>query len=338
MQVFKNYDLSSHNSFGLAAKAAYFIRIDEEAEIPTMVEMAENLAQPLLILGGGSNMLFVKDFPGVVLHPAMGGIEIEKENDDHVWVAAGAGVRWHDLVMWSVEKGYGGIENLALIPGTVGAAPIQNIGAYGVELKDVFYKLRGFHLEKGFAEFDRKSCEFGYRQSIFKGTLKGKFIVSRVTLQLSKKPQLNTRYAALQEALEKLNQPNYTVKELAAVVSSIRQSKLPDPATIGNAGSFFKNPEIDENDYARKKIDYPEMPAFPTSEGRVKLSAAWLIEQCGWKGKMVGRTGTYAKHALVLVNHGGAQGSDIWALANDIMASVYAKFGIKLEPEVNIIG
>jgi UDP-N-acetylmuramate dehydrogenase len=338
MQVFKNYDLSAHNSFGLAAKAAYFIRIDEEAEIPTMVEMAENLAQPLLVLGGGSNMLFVKDFTGVVIHPAIGGIEIEKEDDDHVWVNAGAGVRWHDLVMWSVDKGYGGIENLALIPGTVGAAPIQNIGAYGVELKDVFYKLRGFHLEKGFAEFDHKACGFGYRQSIFKTTLKGKFIVSRVTLQLSKKPQLNTGYAALQEALSKLDKAHFTVSDMAQVVSSIRQSKLPDPSTIGNAGSFFKNPEIDENEYARKKIDYPDMPAFPTSGGQVKISAAWLIEQCGWKGKIVGQTGTYAKHALVLVNHGQAKGSEIWALANEIMASVYTKFGIKLEPEVNIIG
>lgn len=337
MQVHKNFDLSAHNSFGLAARCAYFVRIDEATEIPQAVDMATHLGKPMLVLGGGSNMLFTRDFDGTVLQMAIPGIELFSENEEEVIVEVGAGVVWHELVQWAVAQGYGGLENLSLIPGTVGAAPIQNIGAYGVELKDVFFKLRGYHFDKGFMEFDAKGCGFGYRQSIFKGELKGKFMVSAVYFRLSKKPNLQTTYGAIQEELVKLNKSDFTIADISTVVCRIRQSKLPDPSTIGNAGSFFKNPELEEEVYARLKISFPEMPAYPAKTGQVKISAAWLIEQCGWKGKVVGHTGTYAKHALVLVNHGGASGPEIWALAKEIIGSVFDKFGIQLEPEVNII-
>ncbi len=337
MQVFKDFDLRHHNSFGLAARCAYFVRIDDATEIPQAVDMATHLGKPMLVLGGGSNMLFTRDYDGTVLHMAIPGIEIYSENEDEVIVEAGAGVVWHELVLWAVAKGYGGLENLSLIPGTVGASPIQNIGAYGVELKDVFHKLRGYHFDKGFMEFDAIACGFGYRQSIFKSELKGKFLVSAVFFRLQKKPSLKTTYGAIQEELEKLGKSDYTIADISEVVCRIRQSKLPDPSTIGNAGSFFKNPEVEEEAYARLKISFPDMPAYPAKTGFTKISAAWLIEQCGWKGKVVGHTGTYAKHALVLVNHGGASGPEIWALAKEIIGSVFDKFGIQLEPEVNII-
>jgi UDP-N-acetylmuramate dehydrogenase len=338
MQVHKNFDLRHHNSFGLAAKCAYFVRIDDATEIPQALDMATHLGKPMLVLGGGSNMLFTRDFEGTVLQMAIPGIEIESETAAEVIVNVGAGVNWHELVLWAVARGYGGLENLSLIPGTVGAAPIQNIGAYGVELKDVFYKLRGYHFDKGFMEFDSKACGFGYRQSIFKGELKGKFMVSAVYFRLQKNPALKTTYGAIQEELEKLDKTAYTIGDISTVVCRIRQSKLPDPSTIGNAGSFFKNPELEENVFARLKISYPDMPGYPAKPGYTKISAAWLIEQCGWKGKVVGHTGTYARHALVLVNHGGASGPEIWALAKDIIGSVFDKFGLQLEPEVNIIG
>jgi len=338
MQVFKNFDLRQHNSFGLAAHAAYFVRIDDATEIPQAIDMATHLGKPMLVLGGGSNMLFTKDFDGTLLQMAIPGIELVSETEEEVIVEAGAGVVWHELVMWAVKQGYGGLENLSLIPGTVGASPIQNIGAYGVELKDVFYKLRGYHFDKGFMEFDAKACGFGYRQSIFKGELKGKFMVSAVYFKLQKNPSLKTTYGAIQEELEKLDKKDYSIADISEVVCRIRQSKLPDPTTIGNAGSFFKNPELEDDVFARLKISFPDMPGYPAAPGMTKISAAWLIEQCGWKGKVVGHTGTYAKHALVLVNHGGATGPEIWALAKSIIGSVFDKFGILLEPEVNIIG
>ncbi len=337
MQVYKNFDLSQHNSFGLAAKASYFVRIDDPAEIPQAVDMAVHLGKPMLVLGGGSNMLFTHDYDGTLLQVAIPGIGLVSETEEEVIVEAGAGVVWHELVKWTVAKGYGGLENLSLIPGTVGAAPIQNIGAYGVEIKDVFHKLRGYHYDKGFLEFDAKACDFGYRQSVFKGALKGKFMVSAVSFRLSKRPVLKTTYGAIQEELEKLPKNDYTIADVSEVVCRIRQSKLPDPSTIGNAGSFFKNPEVAEEVFGRLKISFPEMPGYPATPGNTKISAAWLIEQCGWKGKVVGHTGTYHKHALVLVNHGGATGPEIWALAKEIIGSVFDKFGIQLEPEVNIV-
>lgn len=337
MEVFKNFDLTHHNSFGIAARASYAVRIDDPSEIPQAVDMAVHFGKPWLVLGGGSNVLFTRDYDGTVLLVAIPGIAVVDESDDEVFVEAGAGVVWHDLVLWTVERGYGGLENLSLIPGTVGAAPIQNIGAYGVEIKDVFHQLKGFHVDKGFLLFDKPACGFGYRQSVFKGELRGKVLVSSVTFRLSKKPVLNTRYGAIQEELEKLEKDSYTISDVSAVVCRIRQSKLPNPSTIGNAGSFFKNPEVEEEVYDRLVQRFPDIPAYPGSNGGKKLSAAWLIEQCGLKGYRAGNTGTYSRHALVLVNHGGATGPEIWSFARELMGQVFEKFGIALEPEVNII-
>jgi UDP-N-acetylmuramate dehydrogenase len=337
MQLHKDFDLRPLNTFGISVKCKYLIEIEEETELPRAVEMATHFGYPFMVLGGGSNMLFTEDYEGSILYMRIPGISAETQGEE-VLVTAGAGVVWHDLVQYAVAHGYGGLENLALIPGTVGASPIQNIGAYGVEVQDVFDSLRGYHLEQGFMEFDKKSCHFGYRQSIFKGALKGKFIVTQVRFRLSTQPNLKLHYGALQDALAQRGLVKPSIAEVAEVVSSVRVSKLPDPSSIGNAGSFFKNPEIPEAQFQRLKIDFPEMVGYPAGEGVIKASAAWLIESCGWKGKVIGNTGTYAKHALVLVNHGHATGSDIWALAQSIQRSVQECYGIHLEPEVNIIG
>lgn len=338
MQVFKDPDLKPYNSFGLSARCKYLIDVHEANDIPKAIEMAGHLGYPYMVLGGGSNVLFTSNYEGSIVRICIDGIEAVDAGDE-VIVTAGAGVVWNDLVQYAVTHNYGGIENLALIPGTVGASPIQNIGAYGVELQDVFESLTGYHLEQGFMRFDKKGCKFGYRQSIFKAELKGKFVVHSVSLRLTKKHQLKLQYGAIQEELNRRNIGNPTISDVAEVVSSIRVSKLPDPKSIGNAGSFFKNPEMPQASFQRLQIVFPEMPGFPSSrEGLIKTSAAWLIEQCGWKGKLVGETGTYERHALVLVNHGGATGAEIWALAQDIQKSVYEKFSLKLEPEVNIIG
>lgn len=336
MQLYKNHDLRSLNSFGLGVQCKYLIDIHDENELPRAVEMAIHMGLPYLFLGGGSNMLFTKDYDGTIIRLCIEGITAEEQGDE-VWVTAGAGVVWNDLVQYCVQNGWGGIENLALIPGTVGASPIQNIGAYGVELQDVFVSLRGFHLDQGFLEFDKKGCRFGYRQSIFKSDLKQKFVVSSVTLKLSKTPQLKLSYGAIGEELSRRGITAPNIADVAEVVSSIRVSKLPDPKTIGNAGSFFKNPEIPTEQFQRLKIEHPALVGYPASEGMTKVSAAWMIEACGWKGKKVGNTGTYEKHALVLVNHGGATGTEISALARQIQYSVYEKFGLAIEPEVNII-
>jgi len=336
MQLYKNHDLSALNSFGLKVQCKYLIDIHEENELPRAVEMAIHFGLPYLFLGGGSNMLFTKDYEGTIIRLCIEGIKAE-DLGETILVHCGAGVVWNDLVQHCVENGWGGIENLALIPGTVGASPIQNIGAYGVELQDVFESLRGFHIEQGFLEFDKKGCQFGYRQSIFKSALKQKFIVSSVTLRLQKSPELKLGYGAILEELERRGITTPSIADVAEVVRSIRVSKLPDPKTIGNAGSFFKNPEIEQEQFQRLKISHPALVGYPTAEGMVKVSAAWMIEACGWKGKKVGNTGTYEKHALVLVNHGGASGNEISALARQIQYSVYEKFGLAIEPEVNII-
>jgi UDP-N-acetylmuramate dehydrogenase len=336
MQLYKNHNLSELNSFGLSVHCKYLIDIHDENELPRAIEMAIHFGLPYLFLGGGSNMLFTKDYEGTIIRLCIDGIAAVEQGDE-VLVTAGAGVVWNDLVQHCVRNGWGGIENLALIPGTVGASPIQNIGAYGVELQDVFVSLRGFHTEQGFLEFDKKGCRFGYRQSIFKSDLKQKFIVSSVTLRLNKSAELKLSYGAIGEELERRGISVPTIADVAEVVSSIRVSKLPDPNTIGNAGSFFKNPEIPNEQFQRMKIDYPGLVGYPAGEGITKVSAAWMIEQCGWKGKKIGNTGTYEKHALVLVNHGGATGSEIAALARQIQYSVYEKFGLAIEAEVNII-
>ncbi|MDX1618663.1 MAG: UDP-N-acetylmuramate dehydrogenase, partial [Balneolaceae bacterium] len=282
---------------------------------------------------------FVADYKGLVLHIAIGGIEKIEEDDRHVWIRTGAGENWHRLVRYCVDRGWGGIENLSLIPGTVGAAPIQNIGAYGVELQEVFESLEAINVQNGEAEtFSKSRCRFGYRDSIFKRELKGKYVVTRVVLRLSKQPVLNTSYGAIESMLKEKGIEDPDIRDISDIVIEIRESKLPDPAKVGNAGSFFKNPVIDLDRYRQLKREYPSMPGYSLDGNRIKVPAGWLIEEIGWKGKTVGNTGTYRQQALVIVNHGGATGEEILELAQQIKESVAETFGIELVPEVNIIG
>jgi UDP-N-acetylmuramate dehydrogenase len=289
-------------------------------------------------LGGGSNILFTKDFDGLVLRNNIPGIEISEERDKLTLVRAGAGVNWHELVTWCVDKGLGGIENLSLIPGKAGAAPIQNIGAYGVEFKDSFDSLSAVEIDSGeVRSYNRTDCEFGYRDSIFKRALKGKSVIISVTLALHKFPELQLSYGAIEQELKNMNVDKPDVRMVSTAVCNIRKSKLPDPAQTGNAGSFFKNPEINAASFEVLRNSFPGIVSFPLPGGNVKLAAGWLIEQCGWKGKIVGNTGAHKNQALVLVNYGNATGMEIWNLAMKIRESVKDKFGVLIEPEVNIM-
>jgi len=338
MKILKEVSLKSYNTFRIDAKAKYFAEVKNEDELIEILTSGEYKNIPKLILGGGSNILLTKDFDGLVLKISLPGIEIIDEDDETIKIKAGAGVIWHDLVLFCVERNYGGIENLSLIPGTVGAAPIQNIGAYGQELKDVFYDLEGIQLDDlKSLKFKKVDCRFGYRDSIFKNELKNKFIIMSVAVKLSKKPILNLDYGNLKSELENLEQSNIGVKQVSDVISKIRRSKLPDPEEIGNAGSFFKNPEIPEVEFIELKKDFEDIIGYTLGNGRVKVSAGWLIEKCRWKGKRVGNTGSHVKQSLVLVNYGNASGSEVLNLAKEIKKSVQDKFGIDLKEEVNII-
>lgn len=336
MKVHKHFDIQNHNSFRVSAQVRYFIETEKEGDVPSAMEMAEHLGYPMMVLGGGSNMLIGSDLNRVVIHPNLQGIH-EHHHGSEVIVEAGAGMNWHQLVRYTVERGYGGLENLALIPGTVGAAPVQNIGAYGVELKDVFVDLLGFHRDHGRMVMDAGSCRFAYRDSVFKGEFKDAFVVCSVRLRLQKQAQLNLSYEALQREVQKRGCEPANPAELADWVAAIRSSKLPDPNVIGNAGSFFKNPILSSAQYRDLKIEYEDMPGYPAALQQVKTSAAWLIEKCGWKGVRRGDAGIYDKHALVLVNHGRASGSELWSLATEIRQSVFERFKIMIEPEVNVI-
>jgi len=336
MKVQKHFNLLHHNTFRVSAHVRYFVEAEKEEDVPSAMEMAEHLGYPMMVLGGGSNMLICSDLDRVVIHPNLKGIR-EQHLGNEVIVEAGAGVNWHHLVRYTVERGYGGLENLALIPGTVGAAPVQNIGAYGVELKDVFVDLLGFHRDQGRMVMDADACRFAYRDSVFKAEFKDAFVVCSVRFRLQKQAQLKLSYDALQREIQKMGQEPSSPAELADLVAAIRNSKLPDPGAIGNAGSFFKNPVIPMGQYNELKAMLPDMPGYPTVSERVKTSAAWLIEQCGWKGARRGDAGVYDKHALVLVNHGRASGADIWSLATEIRQSVFERFKIMIEPEVNVL-
>src|ERR1700761_7625820 len=336
LQIQQNVSLKNFNTFGIDAKAKYFV------EISHADELAELFLDPLwqqmerLVLGGGSNMLFVKDFDGLVIRMNIRGIE-HRINHDEVHVEAGAGEVWNDLVNFCVAREYAGLENLSLIPGSVGASPIQNIGAYGVELKDVFESCQAFEIAtQTIKTFSKADCHFGYRDSIFKNELKGKYIITSVKFHLSLTPDVKLHYGAIKDELAKRGIESPTIKDVSQVVSHIRVSKLPDPSTIGNAGSFFKNPLISKAEFEKVHSQYPEIVHYPAGD-EVKLAAGWLIEQCGWKGKVVGHTGTWKNQALVLVNHGGATGEEVYSLSSQIIDSVYAKFGVRLEREVNII-
>jgi UDP-N-acetylmuramate dehydrogenase len=336
LPIARNYPLLELNTFGLTAYAEHFADVRSVADLQQALQTG---IRPLLLLGGGSNLLLTRDLEGLVLKISIPGIEVVEESPETVTVRVGAGENWHQFVLWAVGQGYGGVENLSLIPGTVGAAPVQNIGAYGVELKDVFVELEAVELSSGtLRRFSREACRFGYRDSIFKGPEKGRYCICSVTFRLQKPPhQLNVSYGDIRKTLETngIQQPG--IADVSRAVVHIRSSKLPDPAQIGNCGSFFKNPETSAEVLARIQEKHPEAPHYPLPDGRVKIPAGWLIEQCGWKGKRVGNTGCYAKQALVLVNHGGATGQEVKTLAYDIIASVEQRFGIRLEPEVNIL-
>ncbi|TWR29483.1 UDP-N-acetylmuramate dehydrogenase [Mucilaginibacter pallidiroseus] len=338
LQIQENVSLKNFNTFGIDANAKYFAEISREDELVELFADEQWKQMPRLILGGGSNMLMVADFDGLVVRLNIRGIE-HHINHDEVHVEAGAGEVWNDLVNYSVNHGFAGMENLSLIPGSVGASPIQNIGAYGVELKDVFESCRAFEIATStFRTFTNAECKFGYRESVFKSELAGQYIIVSVKYKLSAIPQLNLKYGAIEEELQNRGITQPTIKDVSQVVSYIRVSKLPDPSTIGNAGSFFKNPVIPIEQFTALQQKYPTVVNYPTSDGNIKLAAGWLIEQCGWKGKTVGQTGTWKNQALVLVNHGNATGKEVYTLSSQIIDSVYTKFGVILQREVNVIG
>ncbi len=314
--------------------AEHFIEIHSTDELS---EFLNTDFGEIRILGGGSNVLMTSDLQGVVLKNEIKGIEIVEEISSHAIVSTGGGEEWHNLVLWSLEKNLGGIENLSLIPGSVGAAPIQNIGAYGVELNDVFHHLEAVELASGKVRlFTKEDCQFAYRDSIFKRKLKGKYFITKVFLKLTKQHQLNTSYGTIKEILSQNNILNPTIKEVSRAVISIRQSKLPDPKRIGNSGSFFKNPEIEVPHCQRLRAEFPETVFYEMPNGKVKIPAGWLIEKAGWKGKRSGDAGCHENQALVLVNYGNAKGEEIRDLAFQIRASVKEMFGIELIFEVNI--
>lgn len=331
----KNQSLRAHNTFGLAANAALFSSFSSNQELEKLLAKAQ---KPLLVLGGGSNVLLSKDFEGTVLKNEIGGISIVREDSNSSWIQVGGGVVWHELVLWSIEQGLGGLENLSLIPGSVGAAPMQNIGAYGVELQDVFDSLEAIAIDSlELHTFKKEDCDFGYRYSAFKGPLKGQYIISSVCLKLAKRPAFNTAYGAIEAELSKMGVSEPSLKTVSQAVINIRQHKLPDPKDIGNSGSFFKNPVIPNNQFKALQERFPKIVGYTVSDKETKLAAGWLIEQAGWKGYRKGDAGVHQKQALVLVNYGGASGKELIQLSEKIQESVSKKFGISLEAEVNII-
>ena len=335
MQIHEGFSLVPYNTFRIDVKARYFstfLNIDELSELTTQFSQLTNL-----VLGGGSNILFTKDYDGAILKNEIKGIELQHEDADHVYVKVGAGENWHQFVLHCIHHNWAGVENLSLIPGNIGASPIQNIGAYGVELDDVFWSLEAFHLsEKKIHTFTATDREFGYRDSVFKNRYKNEFAILSVTFQLKKKPIYHIGYGAITEELEKMGVKDLSIKAVSQAVINIRSSKLPDPQKIANAGSFFKNPEVATEKYEALKLQFPNIVAYPLAKGSVKLAAGWMIEQCGWKGYRKGDAGCHAKQALVLVNYGNATGKEIYDLSEEILQSVKNKFDVFLEREVNI--
>ncbi len=338
MQVEKNISLKSYNTFGIDVKTHYFIEIKTESELKGAIDFKNDNKLNFLILGGGSNVLFTKDYDGVIFLNRMKGREIVHEDEAKVLLKVKGGEDWPQLVDYCVSRNWGGIENLSLIPGRVGAAPVQNIGAYGTEVKQAVVEVEAMDLQTGeIRVFTKDECGFGYRSSIFKTGGKGNYFITAVTLGLMKNPAVNLSYAPLREIFKGRDVLDVSVKEVSEAVKQVRRSKLPDPRVIGNAGSFFKNPVVSLDKMNQLKENYPDIPVYPVDDSRFKLAAGWLIEQCGWKGKRVGDAGVHEKQALVLVNYGGAKGKDILKLATDINDSVKEDFGVLLEFEVNII-
>ncbi|MBL4623937.1 MAG: UDP-N-acetylmuramate dehydrogenase [Flavobacteriales bacterium] len=337
MLIEQNISLKAYNTFGIDVKTKLFARFSSVEELAEL-HSDERFQETRFILGGGSNVLLTQDFDGLVLKNEIIGKEILQEDDSHLIIKVGAGETWHDFVMYCVENNYAGVENMSLIPGSVGAAPMQNIGAYGVELKSVFVSLDAFHIESGEMHvYNNEACKFGYRESIFKNSHKGLYIITSVAFQLNKKPVFNTSYGAISQELKRMGVTDLSVKSISDAVINIRRSKLPDPKEIGNSGSFFKNPVISNELFEKVKQNHPQVASYPNGNMHTKIAAGWLIEQAGWKGKTIGNYGVHKNQALVLVNYGGATGSQIYDLSQEIIDSVNAKFGIELQREVNII-
>jgi len=337
MLHYYNHSLKTLNTFGIDVLARRYFECTNIYEIEKAVASLKPEDYPCLILGGGSNILFTANFPGTVIHPLIKGIEIVSETGNRVTIRAGAGEKWDDLVSWSVSRDLFGLENLSFIPGSVGAAPVQNIGAYGVELKNLFVQAEVIWLSNGKSQiFNASECNFGYRRSVFKDEMAGKVIITHVTFNLGRIPSFKLDYGSLKDEFEPGSE--ITLDKVRNAIYKIRSSKLPDPSNLGNAGSFFTNPVISRVFYDELLKRYPEMPCFLTQvPGQIKIPAGWLIEKAGWKGKRMGLAGVHDQQALVLVNHGGASGHEIMKLAKTIMGDVKKKFGIDIEPEVLVI-
>ena len=335
MKIKENYSLKDYNTFAIAVKCKYFAEAATEEELLDFVRTYEWNPEEILILGGGSNFLFTEDFEGTVFYPAMK--EIIEEDEDFVYVRVGAGEVWDEWVAWAVEHGYGGVENLSLIPGHVGAAPVQNVGAYGMEAGDTIYRVEAIRLDSAeLVRVDATDCQFAYRDSIFKRLWKNQYLIARVIFRLTKKPEFRLEYGSIRNELDQLG-GEISLKNIRRAIIRIRQEKLPDVAVLPNAGSFFKNPVVSGEMAEKLLLQYPELPVYQVDDERRKLAAGWMIEQCGWKGRSLGKAGVHKKQALVLVNEGGADGTEVACLANEIKKSVFLKFGVWLEPEVYIV-
>jgi UDP-N-acetylmuramate dehydrogenase len=336
MKITQQASLLSFNSFGIDVKADYFVEYDSATDLQTILQSEIVKSNRILHIGGGSNLLFLSDFKGVVLHSAIHSIIKIDENSDSVYLEVGASVNWDEFVAYCVENGWGGVENLSLIPGETGAAAVQNIGAYGVEVQDVIVEVTAVEIETAtIRKFTNEECQYGYRESIFKKELKNKYIITSVVFRLDKKPVFKLNYQHLEESV--LKNGAVSLQNIRKTIIEIRESKLPDPKVLGNAGSFFMNPVISKQHFHDLQIKYPHIPHYYVSETEEKVPAAWLIDQCGWKGKQIGNAAVHDKQALVLVNKGGAMGTEIVFLAEQIQISVKEKFGVELKPEVNYI-
>ncbi|HTG56633.1 MAG TPA: UDP-N-acetylmuramate dehydrogenase [Niabella sp.] len=338
IQIQDNKSLKPFNTFGMNVQARYLVMASDSEEVRASLQWAARQGLPSFILGGGSNILFTKDVDGLVIQNSIKGIEKVHEDEDHVHLKVGGGEVWHQFVLYCLDHNYAGVENLALIPGLAGASPMQNIGAYGVEIKEVFHELTAIHratLEE--IHFSNKDCEFGYRESVFKHRYKDQFIITDVTYKLSKKSTFKVEYGAIKQELEKAGVHDLSIQAIADAVIAIRSSKLPDPKEIGNAGSFFKNPSVSKEQFERLKSKFPEIVAYENADHTMKLAAGWLIEQAGFKGFRKGDAGVHARQALVLVNYGNASGAEILDTCRLVQDTVYERFGVELSPEVNIV-
>lgn len=338
IRTYTNFSLKKHNTFGIEATSKYYFEFTETEDLAVFLANNKQWPNlPILILGEGSNLLFVNDFQGLIINPNIPGISIAHEDRNNVWLEVGAGVVWDDLVEYIVFHKWGGIENLSLIPGKVGAAAVQNIGAYGMEIQNLIESVNGFDLETQTEyTYDAVNCQYAYRDSIFKHQLKNRFVITSVVFKLDKFPEFILNYGDLKTEVEKLGGVN--LRNIRQTVIQIRESKLPDPKVMGNAGSFFKNPIVEASLVEQLRNNFPMLPQYPATDGKTKLAAGWLIEQCGWKGFRRGDAGVHEKQALVLVNYGNATGREIYDLSEEIKRSVQEKFGVELEREVNVIG